>query len=228
MAKISIVIPCYNEVRTIDELLSRVRGASVGGWEKEILVVDDASTDGTRELLKKYEDTMRILYLKKNGGKGTAVRHGLAEATGDYILIQDADLEYDPIDIQSLLVPIDAGVADVVYGSRTIGPVKRRGGFIARIGVWLITKLINTLYRLKLTDVWTCYKLFPREASVDFSAGRFESELLFTAALARRDCRFVEVPISYAPRDSVEGKKIRYRDGIYAIIVICMDRIRHV
>lgn len=227
MASISIVIPCYNEERTIDGLLARVRAADMHGWEKEIIVVDDASRDNTPTLLKKYEDTMRVIYCEKNGGKGTAVRLGMKYATGDYVLIQDADLEYDPADIRNLLEVIEAGRADVVYGSRTLDPQTRRGGLIARLGVRFITKLINTLYRLSLTDAWTCYKLFPRAAADDFVAGRFESELLFTAALARRHYRFVEVPISYAPRPVAEGKKIRYRDGIYAIIVICMDWVRH-
>ncbi len=227
MASISVVIPCYNEAQTIDELLARVRAADMRGWEKEIIVVDDASRDGTPNLLKKYEDTVHVIYLDRNGGKGTAVRRGMKEATGDYVLIQDADLEYHPGDIQNLLSIINSGEADVVYGSRTISPLTRRSGLIARTGVWFITKLINTLYRLKLTDVWTCYKLFPREAGDDFVVGRFESELLFTAALARRNYRFAEVPISYTPRNIAEGKKIRYRDGIYAIIVICTDWFRH-
>lgn len=227
MASISIVIPCYNEVGTIEELLTRVRAADMRGWEKEVIVIDDASRDGTREILKRYENEMRVIYLDKNGGKGTAVCRGIESATGDYVLIQDADLEYDPADIQNLLAVIDSGGADVVYGSRTISPFTRRGGLIPRVGVWFITKLINALYGLSLTDVWTCYKLFPREAGGDFIAGHFESELLFTAALARRGYRFVEIPISYAPRPISEGKKIRYRDGIYAVIVIIMDWVRH-
>jgi len=228
MASVSIVIPCYNEARTIDELLARVRTADMRGWEKEIIVVDDASRDGTPGLLKKYEETMHIIYLDKNGGKGTAVRRGMKEATGDYVLIQDADLEYDPADIPNLLAVIKIGAADVVYGSRTLDPKTRHGGLLPRIGVWFITKLINALYDLSLTDVWTCYKLFPREASGDFTAGHFESELLFTAALARRGYRFAEVPISYAPRACTEGKKIRYRDGLYAIMIICVDWLRHI
>lgn len=227
MASLSVIIPCYNEAKTVEELLARVRSADIHGWKKEIIVVDDASRDGTRDILKRYEREFKIIYSEKNGGKGTAVHRGIESATGDYVLIQDADLEYDPADIQNLLAVIDGGRAEVVYGSRTISPLTRRGGLIPRIGVWFITKLINFLYRLSLTDVWTCYKLFPREAGGDFKVGHFESELLFTAALARRGYRFAEMPISYAPRPVSEGKKIRYRDGIYAVVVIIMDWVRH-
>ena len=228
MASISIVVPCYNEARTIEEILARLERATMPGWEKEIIVVDDASRDNTRDILKRYENKMLVIYCEKNGGKGTAVRRGMEHATGKYILIQDADLEYDPADISNLLALIQNGSADVVYGSRTLDPRTRHGDLIPRLGVWFITKLINILYRLSLTDVWTCYKLFPREAAGDFIAGHFESELLFTAALARRRYHFAEVPISYAPRPVSEGKKIRYRDGIYAVIAIILDWFRHV
>jgi len=228
MASVSVVIPCYNEARTIDELLARVRAAHMRGWKKEIIVVDDASRDGTPALLKKHEDTMHVIYLDQNVGKGTAVQRGMKESSGDYVLIQDADLEYDPADISNLLAVIESGAADVVYGSRNLAPRAHHGGLMPQLGVWFITKLINALYDLSLTDVWTCYKLFPRAAGDDLVAGRFESELLFTAALARRGYRFAEVPISYEPRALTEGKKIRYRDGFYAIIVICMDWMRHV
>ncbi|MDP2652245.1 MAG: glycosyltransferase family 2 protein [bacterium] len=227
-SSISIIVPCYNEARTIEEILARLAAAYTCAWKKEIIVVDDASHDGTREILKKYENTISVIYCDTNGGKGTAVRYGLEKATGEYILIQDADLEYNPADIQALVSVIDTGVADVVYGSRTLSSSTKHGGTIARLGAWSITKLINFLYGLRLTDVWTCYKLFPRAASADFISGHFESELLFTAALARRQYRFIEVPISYAPRLFSEGKKIRYRDGIYAIIAIVVDWFRHI
>ena len=226
--KISIVVPCYNEERTVAELLARVQAAVLPtGWEKEIIVVDDASKDGTRDILKRFESTMQIVYCEKNGGKGTAVRRGVERVTGNYVLIQDADLEYDPADIAALLAVVDAHSAEVVYGSRNLSPETKRGGLIPRLGVWFITQLINTLYRLRLTDVWTCYKLFPKAAVGDLVAGRFESELLFTAALARRKYRFAEVAISYYPRPVSEGKKIRYRDGFYAIWVITIDWLRH-
>ncbi len=227
MKKLSVIIPCYNESKTIRELLNQAIGASIGSWGKEIIVIDDGSSDGTKDILKEYEERIRVIYQEKNGGKGTAVSTGLKEATGDYVLIQDADLEYDPNDITKLLTKIDVSEADVVYGSRTLQQKKPTGRLIPRLGVWFITQLINTFYRLKLTDVWTCYKLFPRAAAGDFVAGGFESELLFTAALARRKYRFAEVPISYYPREISEGKKIRYRDGVYAIIAIVLDWFRN-
>ncbi len=226
MHKLSIIIPVYNERRTIERILDRVEHALMPGWEREIIVVDDGSTDGTREFLGS-RPTIKVILHEKNGGKGTAVRTGLAAAMGDFVLIQDADLEYDPEDIARLLAEVDAGRADVVYGSRNLRPREREGAYIPRMGVWGITKLINILHQLHLSDVWTCYKLFPRAAASDFRAGRFDSELLFTAALARRGYRFAEVPISYHPRDASEGKKIRYRDGFIAISRIIEDWIRH-
>ncbi|MDP3958360.1 MAG: glycosyltransferase [bacterium] len=227
MKKLSIVIPCYNESKTIRELLRRVESAPMPGWQREVIIVDDGSRDGTRDILKGYASRMKVIFQAVNGGKGTAVRRGLKEATGEYALIQDADLEYDPGEIKDLLAVVDRSEADVVYGSRNIHPTKREGFLISRAGVWFITKLMNVLYGLSLTDAWTCYKLFPREAGPDFSAGHFESELLFTAALARRGYRFAEVAISHNPRLIAEGKKIRYRDGIYAILVILLDRLAH-
>lgn len=219
--RISIVVPCYNESKTVKQLVSRLKAVQLPQrWEKEIIVIDDASTDGTSGILRSIEG-VTTLFQEKNGGKGSAVRAGLRRATGNYVLIQDADLEYDPEEIPLLLSALTHG--DVVYGSRNLRPRERRGAYVPRLGVWFITKLINLLYGLSLTDVWTCYKLFPAAAKDDFKAGRFESELLFTAALARRGCRFAEIPISYHPREVREGKKIRYRDGIFAIIVIMKD-----
>lgn len=227
MKKLSIIIPCYNELKTIRELVKQVEEAPTPGWEKEIIIVDDCSHDGTRDILQGYKSRMKVIYQEKNEGKGTAVQRGLSEATGEYVLIQDADLEYNPAEIKDLLGPVSNGSADIVYGSRNLHHIKRNGFFISRFGVWFITKLINALYRLKLTDVWTCYKLFPRETGTDFTGGHFESELLFTATLARRGYRFAEIAISHNPRSIEEGKKIHYRDGIYAIWVIIFDRFLH-
>lgn len=223
---LSIVIPCYNEAPTVRTLLDKVFAADLRGWEREVIIVDDASTDGTRDMVKAYEGRATVLYQPTNTGKGSAVRRGLSAATGAYALLQDADLEYEPSDIAVLLQLVEAGGADVVYGSRNLRPREREGAWIPRIGVWFLTKLINFLWRLRLTDVWTCYKLFPTEAKDDFKDGRFESELLFTAALARRGYRFAEAPISYHPREASEGKKIRYRDGVQAIIVLIADKLR--
>jgi SAM-dependent methyltransferase len=248
--KLSILIPCYNEEATIRQLLSQVFSVDISPWQKEVIVVDDGSTDGTRKILKEFEKKAGIIYLPHNAGKGSALKKGLAAVTGDYVIIQDADLEYDPKEIPALLKTLqktlkekvyqnkkDPGskktlgkvgaseISDiVVYGSRNIHHVKRQGFVISRIGVWSITKLINILYGLSLTDVWTCYKLFPVKAAPFFVAGGFESEVVFTLALARQGYTFIEVPISHNPRNVAQGKKIRYRDGLKAIVLIFGDR----
>lgn len=227
MKKISIIIPCYNESKTIETILRRVEKVSFPKWEKEIIVVDDYSTDGTRDILKKYENRIKIIYQLQNGGKGTAVRRGLKEATGDYIIIQDADLEYNPDEIKNLLSALDSGYGDAIFGSRNLHHEKRLGFCAPRLGVWFITKLLNALYGMHLTDAWTCYKLFPKEAKGNFQDGGFDSELLFTAALARQGLKIFEVPISHRPRDFSEGKKIRYRDGFRAIFLLIGDRLLH-
>lgn len=224
MKKISIVIPCFNEEKTIEELLSRVFAVSIPGWSKEIIVVDDASTDGTKDILKKYASRIITIHQEKNGGKGTAVTRGLKEATGDYILIQDADLEYHPKEIPLFIDALSTG-SQVVYGSRNLHHEKRKGFYAQRLGVWFITQLINFLYGARLTDVWTCYKLFPQSSKKLFIPGQFESELLFTTALLREGHSITEVPISHTPRDAKEGKKIRYRDGFRAIQLLIADRL---
>jgi glycosyltransferase involved in cell wall biosynthesis len=224
MKKISIVIPCFNESRTIKEVLNRLSYLSAHGWEKEIVIVDDGSTDGTRDILKGYEKEHAIVYHEKNAGKGTAVKTGLARATGDYVLIQDADLEYHPSQIPALLEAIDRGDGDVIYGSRNLQKEKHTGGLIPRFGVWLMTKKFNLLYRANLTDIWTCYKLFPRKTSHLFTSGGFESEISFSAKLRKNKYRIAEVSIAYSPRTIKEGKKIKYRDGIKGLWVIFKER----
>ncbi len=228
MPKLSIIIPCYNEEKTLDALLTKVLAITLPvPWEKEIIVVDDASTDGSSKILATYADRISSIRQPKNGGKGTAVRTGFAQATGDYVVIQDADLEYDPGEIAALLEPIHAGHAEVVYGSRTISPHTVKGSLLPRTGVRVLTILVNTLHDLQLTDVCTCYKLFPRESAHLFKAGGFESDILIAAALSRAGYRFAEVPITYRPRTRAEGKKIRYRDGLWAIGVLLADWIIH-
>lgn len=229
MKTLSIIIPCYNEKDTIREILSRVSAVDITPWKKEIIVIDDASTDGTTDILRslhrELNGAIKVLYSEKNGGKGTALQSGISHATGDYLIIQDADLEYDPKDIPVLIGAVDNEGGSVVYGSRNLHHVKRSGFYPQRLGVWFITKLINTLYPLSLTDVWTCYKLFPREAKHHFVPGGFEAELLFTTNMARDGFKFSEKPITHAPRDAKEGKKIRYRDGFKAIQMILADRL---
>ncbi len=226
LKKLSIIIPCYNEQETIRELLHRVEHVRLPEfWEKEIIVIDDGSCDNTLNILRAYPGRIMVIPQEKNGGKGSAVRRGLQEASGHYALIQDADLEYDPNEIPRMIKGLEEGRGDVIYGSRNLHKEKRKGFLIPRLGVWMITKLLNIMYGLSLTDAWTCYKLFPLSAASDFRAGGFESELLFTAALARRGLSIGEVPISHNPRQAAQGKKIRYRDGIKALIVLAGDRL---
>jgi dolichol-phosphate mannosyltransferase len=225
MKKLSVVIPAYNEEKTIEEILSRVFDVKIPGWITEVIVVDDASRDSTPQILRKYEKKAKVLRLEQNSGKGTALTRGLAHATGDYIIIQDADLEYHPREIPFLVEAIGRDGAHVVYGSRNLHPTKREGFFFQRFGVWIITKLINVMYGVRLTDVWTCYKLFPAEAKKHFVPGKFEAELLFTTALLRHGHSITEVPISHAPRAAAEGKKIRYRDGFRAIQLLLADKL---
>lgn len=224
--KLSAVVPCFNERATIREIIARLEKCTLpAGWEKEIVIVDDYSTDGTREILAEYETRHTILYRAQNGGKGSAVREGIAHATGDYLLIQDADLEYDPADIPIMLRAIE-DEHTVVDGSRELGGT-RHGGAIARIGVLGMTWLFNILHGTRLTDIWTCYRLFPRAAGVHFSGGRFESEILFIAAILRAGYTVKEVSISYNPRTFAEGKKIRYRDGVITTVLIIKDWALH-
>ncbi|MEK7607393.1 MAG: glycosyltransferase [Patescibacteria group bacterium] len=223
--KLSIVVPVFNEEKTIDEILSRIFDVKIPSWTTEVIVVDDASSDRTSHILKNYAHKIKVITHDQNRGKGTAVTHGLKEVTGDYILIQDADLEYHPREISSLIAAIGKNNARVVYGSRNLHHEKREGFIFQRLGVWIITKLINWMYGARLTDVWTCYKLFPRDVKKHFVSGRFEAELLFTSALLRGGHIITEVPISHAPRVANEGKKIRYRDGFRAIRLLFADKL---
>jgi glycosyltransferase involved in cell wall biosynthesis len=221
--KLSIVIPCYNEVSSIESLLAAVRAAP---WsDKEIIVVDDCSTDGSRELLRSLPETSfdRLVMHEKNRGKGAALRSGIAAATGDAVIIQDADLEYDPREYPTLLAPIVAGEADVVYGSRFIGSQPHRVlYFWHRVGNGLLTLLSNMATNLNLTDMETCYKVFRREIiqSIKIEENRFGFEPEITAKVARLGCRIYEVGISYHGRTYEEGKKIGWKDGVRAIYCI--------
>jgi glycosyltransferase involved in cell wall biosynthesis len=225
MKRLSIIIPAYNEAKTLPEILRRVKSVTIPGWNTEIVVVNDASTDATRTILDAH-DGIVVIHHDENKGKGSAVATGLARATGDYILIQDADLEYSPSEIPILISGLGEGIS-MVYGSRNLHHEPRSGFLVQRAGVWLITKLINILYGARLTDVWTCYKLFPSGVKNLFNSGRFESELVFTVRALRGGHSIAEAPISHTPRDASEGKKIRYRDGVYAIFLILADRLLH-
>jgi glycosyltransferase involved in cell wall biosynthesis len=221
--KLSVIIPCYNEVCTIDNLIDAVRRSPYK--DKEVIVVDDCSTDGTREKLRtKLEQNVdRVLYHEVNQGKGAALRAGIKEATGDIIIIQDADLEYDPIEYPRLLQPILEGKADVVYGSRFVGHEPHRVlYFWHRVGNMVLTLLSNVFTNLNLTDMETGYKVFRKDVirSIKIEENRFGFEPEITAKIARMGCRVFEVGISYYGRTYAEGKKIGWRDGLHAIFCI--------
>ena len=216
--RFSVVIPVYNERGTIEKLLARVQAVQL---DKEIVVVDDGSTDGTRELLARLtaDGAVRVFLQDHNRGKGAALRRGFAEARGAVILIQDADLEYDPGDYPGLLGPIDRGEADVVYGSRFLGGPHRVLLFWHYVGNRLLTTLSNVFTNLNLSDVWTCYKVFRAEVLRDITLreDRFGFEAEVTAKIARGRWRIYEVPISYHGRTYAEGKKITWKDGIRGV-----------
>lgn len=216
--KLTVLIPIYNEFNTIREILKRVLDT---GLAEEILLVDDGSTDGTRDILKEYEDQapFRVILHEKNYGKGAAVRTGIKHATGDVLLIQDADLEYDPRDYPAILRPIEEGLADVVYGSRFLGAPRRVAMFWHMIANKLLTLMTNILYDTILTDMETGYKVFRKEVidNITLHANRFEFEPEFTAKILKRGVRIFEVPISFNPRDYDEGKKIGMSDAFEAI-----------
>lgn len=216
--KLSIVIPVFNEASTIAEVLQRVVEADVEDMEKEIIVVDDGSADGTRELLQAFRG-ITLIFHDKNCGKGAAIRTGLDSATGDFIIVQDADLEYNPRDYLVLLAPLLEGSADVVYGSRFLGGPHRVLFFWHYVANRFLTLLSNMLTDLNLTDMETGYKAFRTEVlrGINLQSHRFGFEPEVTAKMAHQRCRIYEVPISYQGRDYAEGKKITWRDGAAAL-----------
>jgi glycosyltransferase involved in cell wall biosynthesis len=215
---LSVIIPVYNEVENIQEILKRVKSTKLA-WE--IIVVDDGSKDGTRDVLQKLDGKggARVILHEHNKGKGAAVRTGLQAALGDIILIQDADLEYNPHDYPVLLEPIKNGTADVVYGSRFLGSPRRVAMFWHLVANYLLTFMTNILYNTILSDMETGYKVFRREVIKDMPlhASRFDFEPEFTAKVLKRKYRIFEVPISFNPRDYSQGKKIKFKDAFEAV-----------
>ena len=213
-------MPAYNEERFLPEVLRRVKEAP---YDKEIIIVDDASVDGTRKFLEGLAgDGIRVVFHEKNAGKGAAVRSGIAVARGEIIVIQDADLEYDPRDYPVLLDPILEGKADVVYGSRFLGGAHRVFYFWHYVGNKMVTLLSNMFSDLNLSDMETGYKAFARQAldGITIESNRFGFEPEITAKVAKKGCRVYEVPISYHGRSYREGKKITWKDGIKALFTI--------
>jgi glycosyltransferase involved in cell wall biosynthesis len=216
--KLSVIIPVYDEIRNLDEILRRVRRTRAAS---EIVVVDDGSKDGSREFLQQLDgkQRLRVILHPENRGKGAAVRTGIEASRGDVILIQDADLEYNPSDYPALLQPIKDGVADVVYGSRFLGGPRRAVMFWHMIANQLLTFITNILYNTILSDMETGYKAFRREVTdgMNLRARRFDFEPEFTAKVLKRHYRIFEVPITFNPRDYSEGKKIKLRDAFVAV-----------
>jgi glycosyltransferase involved in cell wall biosynthesis len=223
--KLSVVIPVYNEKNTIGEVLRRVQTVDL---PKEVIVVDDCSTDGTREFLQGLpaSDDLKIVLQPRNAGKGAALRAGFGRVRGDVVVVQDADLEYDPSEYPLLIQPILAGKADVVFGSRFLGGPHRVLLFWHSVGNKLLTTLSNMMTDLNLTDMETCYKVFRADVLEKFELreNRFGFEPEFTAKVARARCRVYEVPISYSGRDYSEGKKIGWKDGVAALYFILKYR----
>lgn len=222
MKKLSILIPVYNENKTVEKLILKVDQVSVG-LEKEVVMVDDGSADGTVEVLKKLESkypTWKFLYQEKNAGKGAALRTAIKAATGDILLIQDADLEYDPNDYNALLKPILEGHADVVYGSRFLGGGPHRVVYFWHyVGNKIITLISNMRTNLNLSDIEVCYKAFKKEVlqGIEIKENRFGVEVELTAKMAKGKWRIYEVPIAYYGRTYAEGKKINWKDGVSAL-----------
>jgi glycosyltransferase involved in cell wall biosynthesis len=229
--KISIVIPVYNEAGTVAELIEKVRALDFGpGVEKEIIVVNDGSSDGTRAALSPYDAGqagVRVHHSPVNLGKGASVRIGFSYATGDIVTIQDADLELDPVEYKRLIVPIVEGRADVVYGSRFL-----EGGRKGSLSFYLANRALalftNALYGAGLTDIETCYKVLRRDVldQLTLRAARFELEPELTAQILKHGFRIVELPIGYNPRSRAEGKKISWRDGFAAVYTLVDQRLK--
>ncbi|MGN0014115.1 MAG: glycosyltransferase family 2 protein [Candidatus Gastranaerophilaceae bacterium] len=227
MKKVSILIPVYNEQNTLEQLVQMVENATFAGLEKEIILIDDCSTDGTKEILKTFENKYKVLYHNVNQGKGAALRTGFAAVEGDIAVIQDADLEYDPNDYEQVLQLILNGEADVAYGSRFLdlsgSKTVVKVNFLANKVLTLIT---NILFGAELTDMETCYKAFKTEfiKEINIKSDRFDFEPEITAKVLKKKAKIKEAPIKYSGRTFEEGKKITWKDGIHAILALIKFR----
>lgn len=226
--KLSIVIPIYNERDSLEELLKRVRAVNLGAVDTEYVLVDDMSTDGTRKILKrlqKEQPDLKVYFKNKNTGKGFTLKEGFKHTTGDYVIVQDADLEYKPAEYTKLLRALEEEDVDVVYGSRFSGNYKDMTT-LHYIGNKMLTLLTNIFFRVMLTDMETCYKLVPGDfiRNLDIKSPRFNFEPEITAKIIKSGMRIKEVPISYKGRDYSEGKKITWRDGISALVTLVKFR----
>jgi len=225
--EVSVIIPVYNEQKTVAEVIQRVLALPIS---LEVIVVDDGSSDGTRDILSRYakHPRVRTLLHAVNQGKGAALRTGIARATGDYVVIQDADLEYDPSNILSVLKPLQAGLTEAAYGSRYLMQSEQDRSLLHRLGNWGLTTFSNLLARQSLTDMETCYKAFSRELiqSIQIEENRFGFEPEITAKLARTQTQICEVPISYQPRSWKEGKKIGVKDLVRTLYCIVKYNLR--
>jgi len=225
MKKLSIIIPVYNEENTIEAVLDAVDRWKLAGWTKEVIVVDDGSSDNTPLILRKWQKKYNIMFKKKNEGKGSAISEGFKKATGDFIIIQDADLEYSPKDYPSLLSPFTNPQVDVVYGSRFLGS-HLSTMFIYALGNKFVTLITNVLYNTNITDMETGYKVFRKDVieGITFKAKRFDFEPEFTAKILKKGYQIYEVPISYFGRKFEEGKKLTWKDGVVALWTLIINR----
>jgi len=224
--KLSVIIPVYNEEKTLTTLLSKVKKNK---FNKEIIIVNDGSYDGTKEILENLKDRsphIKVFHHKKNHGKGSAIRTGLTKTTGDIIIIQDADLEYDPRDYKALILPMIKGKASVVYGTRLFSLTKKDMRTLHYLGNKFLTWITNILYRSKISDMETCYKVFKTDVikSINLRAKRFDFEPEITAKLLKKGYKIHEVPINFKPRSFKEGKKITWKDGIKAVYYLLKYR----
>lgn len=225
MNTLSVIIPVFNEENTVDTVLSRVFEQKISGWKKEIIVVDDGSTDGTQKILEKWKKNCLVVLKKKNEGKGSAVTMGMSKAKGDVLLIQDADSEYDPNDYPTLISPFSNPKVMVVYGSRFLGP-HLSTQFVYAQGNKFVTLVTNILFNTNITDMETGYKVFRKEVihGISIQAKRFDFEPEITAKILKKGYQIYEVPISYFGRKFSEGKKLTWRDGIIAFMTLIRFR----